>query len=240
MKGVVVVTGAAGGIGRAVGLALGRTHHIVAVDRSPTLADAVVGFEQAGVSVAPVQADVADPESLAAIIQAAAASALRPLVGLVNNAGITEDARLVNMSDEAFSTVLGVDLGAPYALTEALAPVMAAGGAIVNVASRAYLGNFRQFNYAMAKGGLVGLTRAHALQFAPRLRVNAVAPGLVATAMTEAMPPEILDRMVAATPMKRPGHPSDIADAIAYLLSPSASFVTGHVMIVGGGRSLAR
>jgi NAD(P)-dependent dehydrogenase (short-subunit alcohol dehydrogenase family) len=116
---------------------------------------------------------------------------------------------------------------------------MSSGGSIVNIASRAYLGNFGQFNYSMSKGGVVGLTRAMALRWAPDVRVNAVAPGLIGTEMAQTIPEEVLDRMVSAIPLGRMGSPGEIANVVWFLLSPLSSYVTGEVVVVGGGRSLS-
>jgi NAD(P)-dependent dehydrogenase (short-subunit alcohol dehydrogenase family) len=162
-----------------------------------------------------------------------------PLLGVVNNAGITRDARLINMTDEEFAAVLDINLGAAYRLTTALADRIAEGGAIVNIASRAYLGNFGQFNYSMSKGGVVGLTRAMALSLAPHVRVNAVAPGLIGTEMAMAIPDDVLDKMISAIPLDRMGSPEEIANVVWFLLTPLSSYITGHVVVVGGGRSLS-
>ncbi len=225
----VVVTGAAGGIGRAITDRLQRDGlTVVAVDLSPSLSDLD--------GVVPVQVDLTSDAGVEAVMEAVAGM---ELVGLVNNAGITRDARLVNMTDEDFSAVLSVNLGAVYRLTSALAPHFGDGAAVVNVSSRAYLGNFGQFNYSMSKGGVVGLTRALALSMAPRVRVNAVAPGLIGTEMAMAIPEDVLRRMVAAIPLDRMGEPSDVADLVAYLLGSESSYITGEVVVVGGGRSLS-
>jgi NAD(P)-dependent dehydrogenase (short-subunit alcohol dehydrogenase family) len=162
-----------------------------------------------------------------------------PLIGLVNNAGIARDARLVNMTDEDFRAVLDVNLGAAFRLSTALTDLMTEGGSIVNIASRAYLGNFGQYNYSMSKGGVVGLTRAMALGLAPHIRVNAVAPGLIGTEMAMAIPEDVLDKMVAAIPLQRMGTPEEVANVVWFLLTPLSSYITGHVMVVGGGRSLS-
>ncbi len=160
-------------------------------------------------------------------------------MGVVNNAGITRDARLVNMTDEAFSAVLDVNLGATFRLSTALADHIIDGGAIVNIASRAYLGNFGQFNYSMSKGGVVGLTRSMALSLAPHVRVNAIAPGLIGTEMAMSIPDDVLDKMISAIPMERMGTPEEIAKVVWFLLTPLSSYITGHVIVVGGGRSLS-
>jgi NAD(P)-dependent dehydrogenase (short-subunit alcohol dehydrogenase family) len=162
-----------------------------------------------------------------------------PLLGVVNNAGITRDARLVNMTDEDFRSVIDVNLGAAYRLSNELASLMHEGACIVNIASRAYLGNFGQFNYAMSKGGVVGMTRAMALSLAPHVRVNAVAPGLIGTEMSMAIPGDILDNMISAIPLERMGTPEEIANVVWFLLTPLSSYITGHVVVVGGGRSLS-
>jgi NAD(P)-dependent dehydrogenase (short-subunit alcohol dehydrogenase family) len=230
--GSVVVTGAAGGIGQAIVETLKNNHlKVVAVDLSPKLAELE--------DVAPVQVDLTTDEGVAAVA-AAVEAAGAPLLGLVNNAGITRDARIVNMSDEDFRKVIDVNLGAAYRLTNALVPLMSDGGSIVNIASRAYLGNFGQFNYTMSKGGIVGLTRALALSLAPNIRVNAIAPGLIATEMAMAIPADVLEKMVAAIPLDRMGSPQDVANTVWYLLSPLSAYVTGEVLAVGGGRSLSR
>jgi NAD(P)-dependent dehydrogenase (short-subunit alcohol dehydrogenase family) len=116
---------------------------------------------------------------------------------------------------------------------------MSDNGSIVNIASRAYLGNFGQFNYSMSKGGVVGLTRALALALAPHVRVNAIAPGLIGTEMAMAIPEDVREKMVADIPMGRMGKPEEIANVVWFLLTPLSSYITGHVVVVGGGRSLS-
>jgi NAD(P)-dependent dehydrogenase (short-subunit alcohol dehydrogenase family) len=101
------------------------------------------------------------------------------------------------------------------------------------------LGNFGQFNYSMSKGGLVGLTRALALSLAPHVRVNAIAPGLVGTEMSMAIPEDIRNKMEATIPLGRMGSSEEIANVVWFLLTPLSSYITGHVVVVGGGRSLS-
>lgn len=233
MSGTIVVTGAARGIGRSIAerLAAGGPFRIVAVDLSPDLASI-------GEDVIPVQVDLTTEDGVEAVRRAVEELG-EELIGVVNNAGITRDSRLVNMTDDDLRTVLEVNLGAAYRLSTALAPLITDGGAIVNIASRAYLGNFGQFNYSMSKGGLVGMTRALALSLAPHLRVNAVAPGLIGTEMAMAIPDEVREKMVAAIPLYRMGRPEEVADVVWFLLTPLSSYITGEVIVVGGGRSLS-
>jgi 3-oxoacyl-[acyl-carrier protein] reductase len=233
VNGVIVVTGAARGIGRAIAerLSANPLFRVIGVDVAPELGLASDG-------IIPVQVDLTTDEGVEAVV-VAVQGAGAPLIGLVNNAGITRDARLVNMTDADFGAVLDVNLGAAYRLSSALADLMSDGGSVVNISSRAYLGNFGQFNYSMSKGGVVGLTRAMALSLAPRIRVNAIAPGLIGTEMAMGIPDDVLDRMISAIPMERMGTPEEIANVVWFLLTPLSSYMTGHVMVVGGGRSLS-
>jgi len=227
-----VVTGAARGIGRAIAEKMAATGPmtVIGVDMAPELALS----EQ----ITAVQVDLTSSEGPEMVRQAVEGSGL-PLIGLVNNAGITRDSRLVNMSDEDFRSVLEVNLGATYRLATVLAPLMSDGASIVNIASRAYLGNFGQYNYSMSKGGVIGLTRALALTLAPAIRVNAVAPGLISSEMSMAIPEDTRDRMVSAIPLERMGTPDEVANLVWFLLTPLSGYVTGEVIVVGGGRSLS-
>jgi 3-oxoacyl-[acyl-carrier protein] reductase len=233
MKGSIVVTGAARGIGRAIAerLAANPSFTVIGVDLAPELG-------LANEEIVPVQVDLTTEQGVAAV-QAAVEEAGVPLLGLVNNAGITRDARLINMTDEDFGAVLDVNLGAAFRLSTGLTDLMSDGGSIVNIASRAYLGNFGQFNYSMSKGGVVGLTRALALSLAPHIRVNAIAPGLIGTEMSMAIPEDIREKMISAIPLDRMGEPEEIANVVWFLLTPLSSYITGHVVVVGGGRSLS-
>jgi len=232
VNGSIVVTGAARGIGRAITgrLAANPSFTVIGVDIAPELALAE--------DIVAVQVDLTSDDGIDSVHEAVEAANM-PLLGVVNNAGITRDSRLVNMTDENFKSVLDVNLGAVYRLSTDLAPLMTEGGSIVNIASRAYLGNFGQFNYSMSKGGVVGLTRAMALSLAPHVRVNAIAPGLIGTEMAMAIPEDVLEQMVSAIPLGRMGTPEEIANVVWFLLTPLSSYITGHVVVVGGGRSLS-
>lgn len=229
-----VITGAARGIGLEISHRLARSFEtLVVVDMADEIADAVLSLESTGADVIPVQANLTTKDGIRAVEEA-----VEEVGALVNNAGITRDARLVNMNETEFAAVIDVNLGAPLHLIEALAPKLANGSSIVNIASRAYLGNFGQFNYSLSKGGIVGLTRAKAIELAPRTRVNAVAPGLTNTEMVTTIPEDVLNRMIASIPLARMGEPTEIADLVAYLCSQESSYITGQVVVIGGGRSL--
>lgn len=227
-RGAVLVTGAAGGIGAACVARLAERYDVLAVDLDPAVA------ALAGVT-AGAAADLTSAEGLDAAV---ALVGDRPLVGIVHVAGITRDGLLADLTDADIRLVLRVNALAPIALSLRLADRLATGGAIVAISSRAHLGNVGQVNYAMSKGALVGATQALARRLAPRVRVNAVAPGLVRTPMTEAMPSRVLDKLVDRIPLQRMGEPADVADAVAHLLSDQAAYVTGQTVYVCGGRSL--
>jgi len=228
---LAIVTGAAGGLGGRIGERLREAgHELLLVDLDPGV-ESVAAAQGA----AAVVADLTTEEGVARVVRAAGEQ-----VGvLVNNAGITRDARVPKLEPAAFAAVIEINLVAAMRLTLALERRFADGAAVVNMSSRASLGNFGQANYAASKSGLVGFTRALALRWAPRVRVNAVAPSLVDTPMTQAMPPEVLEKLVAKIPAGRIGSPDDVAGTVAYLASADAAYVTGQLLLACGGRSLA-
>src|SRR6201999_4445604 len=153
--------------------------------------------------------------------------------------GITRDARATKMSEAQFAAVIDINLSAAIRLTLALEGRFAAGASVVNLSSRASLGNFGQANYSASKSGLIGFGRALAQRWAPRVRVNAVAPSLVDTPMTQAMPTEVLAKLVARIPAGRIGTPDDVAGIVAFLASPDAAYISGQVIYACGGRTVA-
>jgi NAD(P)-dependent dehydrogenase (short-subunit alcohol dehydrogenase family) len=182
-----------------------------------------------------VVADLTKAEGVDAVLKAAGDD----VAVLVNNAGITRDARATKMEESDFAAVIEINLVAAMRLTLALEPHYRDGAAVINMSSRASLGNFGQANYSASKAGLVGFGRALAQRWAPRVRVNALAPSLVDTPMTQAMPPEVLEKMVARIPAGRIGSPDDVAGIVAFLASPEAAYITGQVLFACGGRSVA-
>ena len=160
---------------------------------------------------------------------------------LINNAGITRDARFDHMSIEQFDLVLDVNLRGVFHGAQACLPaLLAAQGCIVNTSSVVGLhGNYGQTNYAAAKAGVIGMTKTWARELGPKgVRVNAVAPGFIATPMTAAVPTKVTDKMTAAVPLQRLGQPEDIAAAYAFLASADAAYITGTVLEVSGGMAL--
>ena len=226
-----IVTGAAGGLGGRIGERLAAAgHELVLVDLDPKVEEVA-----AAQGARWVLADLTKAEGVRAVVEAAGAE-----VGvLVNNAGITRDARAVKMTEDAFAAVIEINLTAAIRLTLALEQSYVEGAAVVNMSSRASLGNFGQANYSASKAGLVGFGRALAQRWAPRVRINAVAPSLVDTPMTQAMPPEVLAKLVARIPAGRIGTPDDVAGVVAFLASADAAYITGQVIYVCGGRTVA-
>jgi NAD(P)-dependent dehydrogenase (short-subunit alcohol dehydrogenase family) len=227
-----VVTGAGRGIGRAVAEKLAAEgQHVVLVDLAEQVDQAAT--EVGGVAV---RADISSEEGRRAI-RAAVEELDDPLTVLVNNAGITRDSMLERMTEDAFLSVIRVNLGGAFSLTTELLDLLAPGSAVVNISSRAHLGNIGQFNYTLSKGAIVGLTRALARVYAPDIRVNAVAPGFTATEMTAAMPENVQQKVLKRIPLARAAQPQELARVISWLASHDASYVTGQTLFVDGGRS---
>ncbi len=228
-----VVTGAARGIGLEIARRLAADGHaLLLVDMAPAVEAAAADLGARSICV-----DLAEPsgiEAVAATVEASGAG----VRSIVNNAGITRDARLTKMAESDFRAVLRVNLGAAYALVDRLRGELIDGSSITSMSSRAYLGTFGQINYVVSKGGLVGLTRALARELAPRTRANAIAPGFTDTEMTRAVPEAVWDRVVQSIPVKRAGEPTEIAEVVAFLTSPAASYITGQVIFACGGRSI--
>ncbi len=185
-----------------------------------------------------MQADVSDPAQAQRLV-----GEVEELLGevdcLVNNAGITRDTLIARMSDADWSEVLGTNLGGPFYTSRAVSRKMMRrrSGSIVNLTSVVGLhGNPGQANYAAAKAGIIGLTKALARELGSRgVRVNAVAPGYIATELTNVLSEEIRGAILANTPLGRLGEPEDVAGAVRFLCSDEAAFVTGEVLLVDGG-----
>jgi 3-oxoacyl-[acyl-carrier protein] reductase len=229
---LALVTGASRGIGRAI-----------AVELAHAGAEVIVGYRN-GTSEAKslaadlggraLQADVSSAEEAAGLVEDAG-----PIDILVNNAGLTRDGVIVRMPDDDWRTVIDTNLGGAFYTCRAAARGMMRrrSGSIVNLTSVVGLhGNPGQANYASAKAGIVGLTKALARELASRnVRVNAIAPGYIETALTEVLPDTVRDAILGNTPLGRLGRPEDVAGAVRFLCSAEASFITGEVLLVDGG-----
>lgn len=237
---VSLVTGASRGIGRAVAVALAsRGSDVVLAARRREALDEVAGSCAAlGVRTHVGEIDLADPGSVKRGVEEVL-GALGRIDHLVNNAGVTGDGLLLRMKREEWDRVLAVNLSGAFEVTRAVLPTMvrARYGRIVNISSIvALMGNPGQVNYCAAKAGLIGFTKALAREVASRsITVNAIAPGLIDTDMTRALPPEARDRMAQQIPLGRLGTPEDVAAAVLYLVDQGAAYVTGEVLNVSGG-----
>jgi 3-oxoacyl-[acyl-carrier protein] reductase len=238
-----LVTGAAQGIGTAIAARLaGAETTVVLADRNPALLETTVARlrRETGGRILGEVVDITESgpvKELMARIEATQG----PVEILVNNAGILRDGWIDRLDDDDWDEVLRVNLTGAFYCCRAVAPRMRErrSGRIVNIASRAWLGNPGQTNYAASKAGLVGLTRALALELVSfGVTVNAVAPGLIDTPMTRALAPEVRERLIQAQPGKRMGTPEEVAATVAFLASPEAGFITGQVIHVCGGKSL--
>jgi 3-oxoacyl-[acyl-carrier protein] reductase len=237
-----LVTGASRGIGRAIAIALARGGASVALNyagNEAAAAEALSLVQQAGAPKAKLyKFDVGDPAACAAAVEAVVAD-LGALDVLVNNAGIALDQLVMRMKDDDWNRTLQVNLTGNFNLIRAVArPMMKAKkGAIVNVTSViGEMGNAGQAAYAAAKAGQIGLTKSVARELASRnIRVNAVAPGYVETDMTAGLPEAAKAKMMELIPLARLGTAEDVANAVAFLASDQASYVTGEVLRVNGG-----
>jgi 3-oxoacyl-[acyl-carrier protein] reductase len=236
-----VVTGGSRGIGRAIALRLATQGADVAFSYKGNEAAAkenAAAIESLGRRALPVQADVSQPEAADALVKAAL-DAFGKVDILVNNAGITRDDLIMRMSVEAFREVLETNLfGAFYATKAVTRPMLKAkGGRIINITSvSGQAGQTGQANYSAAKAGLIGLTKATARELASRgITCNAVAPGFVLTELTKDLPEALMAEITARTPLGRFGTTEEIANAVAFLASDEAAFITGQVLAVDGG-----
>jgi 3-oxoacyl-[acyl-carrier protein] reductase len=237
---VAIVTGASQGLGRSCAEALAASGATVAlVARSADkLGEVAAGIRAAGGTAEVFPCDVMKAEDVQGVVETVVEK-LGRLDILVNNAGVTRDTLLPRMSDEEWDQVLATNLRAPFLFMRAASrPMMQQRyGRIVNVASvSGLIGNPGQANYSASKAGLVGLTKTVAKELAGRkITVNAVAPGFIASDMTAALGPVVLDEVKKRVPAKRLGEAWEIAEAVLFLVAPSSGYITAQTLVVDGG-----
>ena len=238
---VALVTGASRGIGRAVAIRLAAEGASVAVNyagNQKAAEEVKAVIEAAGGKVLLVQADVADAEAVKGMV-----NKVKETFGsidiLVNNAGITRDGLLMMMKEDDWDAVMDTNLKGIFHCTKLVSKLMMKkrAGCIVNMTSVVgVMGNAGQSNYAAAKAGVIGFSKSIARELAPRgITVNMIAPGCIDTDMTAALPDKVKEAMLQDIPLGRIGRPEDVADAVLFLVSGKASYITGQLIHVDGG-----
>ncbi|PKM45320.1 MAG: 3-oxoacyl-ACP reductase [Gammaproteobacteria bacterium HGW-Gammaproteobacteria-1] len=241
---IVLVTGASRGIGKAIALALGkRGATVIGSATSASGAEQISAYLQAeGVKGKGVELNVTEQASIDAVLDAITKDVGAPTV-LINNAGITRDNLLMRMKDEEWDAIIDTNLKSVYRMSKACLRAMtkARKGRIISIASVVgAMGNAGQTNYAAAKAGIFGFTKALAREVGARgITVNAVAPGFIDTDMTRALADEHKDMLLKQIPLNRLGQPEEIAAAVAFLASPEAAYITGETLHVNGGMYMA-
>ena len=236
---VALITGGANGIGKVTAKRfLIEGAKVVISDVNEELGNKTVSeFQQYG-DISFIQADVSNTKQVEIMVHSIVETYKKVDI-LINNAGITIDGMLTKMDESSWDKVLSVNLSGVFKCTKAVVPVMLeqGSGVILNASSVVGIhGNIGQTNYAATKAGVIGLTKSWAKEFGAKgIRVNAVAPGFIATDMTATIPQKLLDVMEYKTPLKKLGKPEDIAAAYLYLASDDANFVTGTILNVDGG-----
>jgi len=240
---IAIITGSARGIGKAIAHKLAQNGATVVIcdlkmdDVQPTVDE----FKSEGLNAIGLEVNVTDMKSVEALIDEVM-SKFGKIDILVNNAGITRDALIVRMDEADWDSVISVNLKGTFNCTKCVAKIMMKqrSGKIVNIASiMGIIGNVGQANYSASKAGVIALTKTTAKELGRRgINVNAIAPGFIATKMTEALPEAQKEKIIEAIPLGCVGYPEDVANAVAFLVSDSARYITGHVIQVDGGLAM--
>lgn len=237
---VAIITGSARGIGKSIAERfIAEGAKVVISDINEELAVQTANeLKKSGGDAIALAADVSKMDSAEQLISKTVET-YRSVDILVNNAGITRDTLLIRMSEADWDAVISVNLKGSFNCLKSAAKVMMKqrSGVIINVSSVVgIMGNFGQANYAASKAGLIGLTKSAAKELAPRgITVNAIAPGFIETEMTHKLSDQVKDSFLSAIPLKRPGTPGDISNAVVFLASGDSSYITGQVLQIDGG-----
>ncbi|MDR3288386.1 MAG: 3-oxoacyl-[acyl-carrier-protein] reductase [Peptococcaceae bacterium] len=241
---VALVTGAARGLGRAIALQLAAAGAQVMVNYagSEDKAKEVVRLiQERGGEAELCQADISQAADVERLVKTVM-NKYEKIDILINNAGITRDRLLLRMTEEDWDAVLSTNLKGVFLCTKAVSKSMLKqrSGVIINISSIVGIkGNAGQANYAAAKAGVIGLTKATAKEFASRgVRVNAIAPGYIATDMTDILPAEMKNEILKEIPLGKIGVPEDVAQAVLFLVSPAGAYITGQTLSIDGGMSI--
>jgi NAD(P)-dependent dehydrogenase (short-subunit alcohol dehydrogenase family) len=239
-KQIAIVTGAGKGIGKAISQRLAEDGFfvlLVDVDKgSGEKSVDEIGSDKAAFYLA----DISDEKQVITLFQSIE-EAYRRIDVLVNNAGIIRDNMIWNMDAVDFDLVIKVNLKGTWLMCREAAKKMKQqnSGRIINISSRAWMGNMGQTNYSASKAGVIGLTRALALELGKyNVTVNAVAPGLINTPLTQKIKKEVLEKLIQAQPTKAMGEPDDVANTVSFLVSEKTNFITGQTIYVDGGKSI--
>ncbi len=235
---VAIVTGAGRGIGKTIAASLSKAGYKLVLNYRSNAAELESFVQEIGATAVLVQGDISNFDDAERLVKAAIENFGR-LDLLVNNAGITKDVLLVRMSEEDFDSVNTTNLKGTFNCSKHAAKIMfkQRSGSIINISSVVgIMGNIGQSNYAASKAGVIGFTKAVARELAPRgVRVNAVAPGFIETAMTEVISEDVKKAMLQNIPLGKFGEPEDVANVVLFLASDAAKYITGQVISVNGG-----
>lgn len=238
-KRIAIVTGAAKGIGKAISKQLIEENYIVIlVDVDEKNGEKLA--TELGESAKFTKCDISNKQEVKELFDSVKDN-FRKIDVIVNNAGIIRDNMIWKMPENDFDQVVDINLKGTWLMCKEAAIIMREqqGGRIINISSRAWLGNRGQSNYSASKAGVVGLTRVLALELGKYgVLVNAIAPGLIDTPLTQKLPEDVQEKLIQAQPTKTMGKPEDIANAVAFLSNPKTNFITGQTIYVDGGKSI--